>query len=172
MAAPAWQSRDSYMRDLQRDRDGGFGAFHSSQNQREPSKTAPVTAEEMNSPARETSKEKRWNMYGNGHNRPTSRHEIETWISQHCEVGFSSNRAKVDTMVEFFLSSKSAESTFRYLEKVRGPKYFGTFSNYFIAFDSEMMDAGLHDFTKFLQDTLFPKNGERPLRDLDTTIPA
>ena len=110
-------------------------------------------------------------MYGNGHNRPTSRHEIETWISQHCEVGFSSNRAKVDTMVEFFLSSKSAESTFRYLEKVRGPKYFGTFSNYFIAFDSEMMDAGLHDFTKFLQDTLFPKNGERPLRDLGTTIP-
>ena len=171
MAAPAWQSRDSYMRDLQRDRDGGFGSFHPSQNQREPSKTAPVTAEEMNSPARETSKEKRWNMYENGHNRPTSRHEIETWISQHCEVGFSSNRAKVDTMVEFFLSSKSAESTFRYLEKVRGPKYFGTFSNYFIAFDSEMMDAGLHDFTKFLQDTLFPKNGERPLRDLDTTIP-
>ena len=76
------------MRDLQRDRDGGFGSFHPSQNQREPSKTAPVTAEEMNSPARETSKGKRWNMYGNGHNRPTSRHEIETWISQHCEVGF------------------------------------------------------------------------------------
>ena len=35
-----------------------------------------------------------------------------------------------------------------------------------------MMDAGLHDFTKFLQDTFFPNNGERPLRDLDTTIPA
>ena len=36
---------------------------------------------------------------------------------------------------------------------------------------SEMMDSGLHDFTKFLQDTLFPKSGERPLRDLETTIP-
>ena len=31
--------------------------------------------------------------------------------------------------------------------------------------------VSLHDFTKFLQDTLFPKNGERPLRDLGTTIP-
>ena len=25
--APAWQSRDSYVRDPQRDHDGGFGAF-------------------------------------------------------------------------------------------------------------------------------------------------
>ena len=83
MAATAWQSRDSYLRDLDRDRDGGFGTFRSSgagyQNQQEPSMTAPVTAEETNSPARETNKEKRWNMYENGHNRPTSRHEIETW---------------------------------------------------------------------------------------------
>ena len=54
------------------------------------------TAEEMNSPARETNKEKRWNMYGNGHNRPTSRHEIETWITDHCEPSFANNRAKVD----------------------------------------------------------------------------
>ena len=69
------------------------------------------------------------------------------------------------------MSSKSASSTFRYLEKVRGPKFFGTFSNYFIAFDNEMTAAGLHDFTEFMKETLFPKSGARPLEELGLSIP-
>ena len=124
-AAPSWQSRDSYLRD--QERNGGFGTFHQNHQREQPSMTAPVTAEEMNSPARETNRDKRWNMYENGHNRSVSRHEIEQWINAHCEQSFYSNRTKMDTMVEFFMSSKSAQSTFRYLVKVRGPKYVDTF---------------------------------------------
>ena len=69
------------------------------------------------------------------------------------------------------MSSKSGSSSFRYLQKVRGPKFFGTFSNYFTAFDNEMINAGLHDYTDFMKETLFPKSGERPLDDLAMSIP-
>ena len=127
----------------------------------------------MCSPARDTKGKGRdlRNMFESGHNRPVTRHEIEAWINSQCEQSFSSNHQKVDTMIEFFMSSKSASSSFRYLQKVRGAKFFGTYSNYFVAFDNEMAAAGLHDYTAFLQDTLFPKSGERPLEELGMSIP-
>ena len=178
MTQPAWQSR-SYQNG---GGDGNFGSFASSDGnfggggnfrQEGPSMTAELTAEEMASPARDTKGKGNGlkNMFESGHNRPLSRHEVETWINDQCEPSFSNNRAKVDCMVEFFMSSKSASSSFRYLQKVRGPKFFGTFSNYFTAFDNEMMNAGLHDYTEFMKDTLFPKSGERPLHQLEMSIP-
>ena len=173
MTQPAWQSRSYH-----NGGDGSFGSFGGDGGGRNfrqdgPSMTAPVTAEEMNSPARDHKGKGREirNMHESGHNRPVTRNEIEQWINEQCETSFAQNRSKVDCMVEFFTSSKSASSSFRYLQKVRGPKFFGTYSNYFIAFDCEMMDAGLHDFTAFLQDTLFPKSGERPLDELSQSIP-
>ena len=147
MTQPAWQSRSQ-------NGGGGNGSFGSFGNggrnfQEGPSMTDPVTADEMNSPARDQKGKgkDRKNMYESGHNRPVTRHEIEEWINSQCEPSFYQNRSKVDCMVEFFTSSKSASSSFHYmhLQKARGPKFFGAFSNYFIAFDNEMMDAGLHD---------------------------
>ena len=171
MTQPAWQTR--YQNGG--GGDGSFGSFGNGRYGRHegPSMTAPITEDEMSSPARDNKGKGRdiKNMFESGHNRPLVRSEIEAWINGQCEPSFSGNRQKVDTMVEFFMSSKSASSTFRYLQKVRGPKFFGTFSNYFVAFDNEMTTAGLHDFTDFMKDTLFPKSGERPLEELDMSIP-
>ena len=76
------------------------------------------------------------------------------------------------TMVEFFTSSNSANSTFRYLQKVRGLKYFGTFSNYMMAIDNGQLDDGLlHDYFKLIQNALYPASGERPLKELGISIP-
>ena len=172
MTAPAWQTRNG----------NGFGSFdgagagmsrqYGHDQQYAPSMTAPISADEMASPARDSKgKSRTWNFMESGNNKPTSRTEIESWINYNCERSFSGDRVKVDTMVEFFLSSKSASSTFRYLQKVRGPRYFGTFSNYMVAIDNEQLDDGFHDYIKLLQSALYPESGERPLKDLGVGIP-
>ena len=33
------------------------------------------------------------------------------------------------------------------------------------------LTAGLHDYTEFMKETLFPKSGERPLNDLSLSVP-
>ena len=177
MTQPAWHTRHGAARSHPTD-DGSFGSCGDggggrSYRQEGPSMTDPVTADEMNSPARDSKGKGRdmRNMYESGHNRPVTRHEIEAWVNEQCGPRFYQDRQKMDCMVEFFMSSKSASSSFRYLQKVRGPKFFGTFSNYFTAFDNEMISAGLHDYTEFMKETLFPKSGERPLNDLSLSVP-
>ena len=177
MTAPAWHTREGR----------GFGSFdgagagdrhrqslhqYGQDRNYAPSMTAPISADELASPARDSKgKSRKWNFMESGNNKPTSRTELEAWISYNCDRSFSSDRNKVETLVEFFLSSKSASSTFRYLQRVRGPKYFGTYSNYMIAFDQEMIADGFHDYVNVLKEALYPDSGERPLKDLKVSVP-
>ena len=178
MTAPAWQTRDGR----------GFGSFDGAGMSRPdeprpfqqygqdrnyaPSMTDPISVDELASPARDSKgRARKWNFMESGNNKPTSRSELEAWIQYNCERSFSGDRNKVDTMCEFFLSSKSASSAFRYLQRVRGPKYFGTYSNYLIAFDQEQISDGLHDYVNVLKDALYPDSGDRPLKNLEISVP-